>query len=119
VSALTSSYSDPPPNGIWITLNRLLAVLIAVTVLTIVLYRYMPDLGQSRQQLAKIEALKEDIDQQRQLLARRLREEALLKRDPEYISLIARDKLDLMKEGETIYRVEPPKPDPAKMRLNH
>ncbi len=38
-------------------------------------------------------------------------------RDPEYIGLMARDRLDLMKEGETIYRLEPPKIDPSKMRL--
>jgi hypothetical protein len=30
---------------------------------------------------------------------------------------VARDRLDLMKEGETIYRQEAPKPDKAKMRL--
>jgi cell division protein FtsB len=118
VSAIPTSYSPPPHSGIWITLNRFLAVLIGVTVLTIVLYRYMPDLGKSRDQLSQIESLQSEIDQQRQLLNRRMREEALLKRDPEYISLIARDKLDIMKPGETIYRVEPPKPDPARMRLN-
>jgi cell division protein FtsB len=32
------------------------------------------------------------------------REEMLLKRDPEFISVIARDKLELMKDGETIYQ---------------
>jgi cell division protein FtsB len=30
----------------------------------------------------------------------------LLKTDPAYLETIARDRLDLMKEGETIFRVE-------------
>lgn len=34
------------------------------------------------------------------------REVTLLETDPEYIETIARDKLDLMKDGETIYRLD-------------
>jgi cell division protein FtsB len=33
-------------------------------------------------------------------------EVTLLKADPTYLETIARDKLDLMKEGETIFRLE-------------
>ena len=51
-------------------------------------------------------------------LARNTREAELLKLDPEYAGLIARDRLDLMKEGETIYRFDPPRGLKAKMRLN-
>jgi cell division protein FtsB len=32
----------------------------------------------------------------------------LLKTDPGYLEMIARDRLDLMKEGETVFRLEPP-----------
>lgn len=45
---------------------------------------------------------------------RLLREKNLLKTDPEYIENIARDKLDLMKPGETIYRLDN-KPTAQKM----
>ncbi|MBV9644407.1 MAG: septum formation initiator family protein, partial [Verrucomicrobia bacterium] len=31
----------------------------------------------------------------------------LLQNDPSYTELLARDKLDLMKPGETIFRMEP------------
>jgi cell division protein FtsB len=57
-----------------------------------------------------------DLEQQKMQLARYEREEMLLRRDPEYAGLIARDKLDLMKEGETIYRLDDPQFDPAKFR---
>ncbi len=52
------------------------------------------------------------------VLARHEREENLLRRDPEYVGMIARDHLDLMKEGETIYRLDPPKPNPSVMKRN-
>ena len=35
------------------------------------------------------------------------RQMALLQNDPAYTELLARDKLDLMKPGETIFRMEP------------
>ncbi len=37
------------------------------------------------------------------------REISWLKTDPTYLETIARDRLDLMKEGETIFRLEPSK----------
>jgi len=43
------------------------------------------------------------------LLARATREISWLKTDPNYLETVARDRLDLMKEGETIFRLEPAK----------
>ena len=45
---------------------------------------------------------------QKILLARQTREVNLLKTDATYLETITRDRLDLMKEGETIFRLEPP-----------
>ena len=42
----------------------------------------------------------------------------MLKHDREYVGLIARDRLDLMGEGETIYRLDPPRVEKGKMKLN-
>ena len=36
-----------------------------------------------------------------------------MQNDPEYLGIKARDRLDLMKEGETILRVDPPSNRPA------
>ena len=48
------------------------------------------------------------VAQQKGLLARQTREIYLLKNDATYLETIARDRLDLMKEGETIFRLETP-----------
>ena len=85
--------------------------------MAIVGYRFLPEVTKRRDQQTRVEQLKAEVEKQRQLLVRNTRIEELLKHDPEYVSLVARDRLDLMKEGETIYRLEAPKPDKGRMRL--
>ena len=55
---------------------------------------------------AEIDNLQAQVTEQKQLLARQTREANLLKTDATYLETIARDRLDLMKEGETIVRLE-------------
>ena len=118
MSALHSAdFRDPSEGGLWTSLNRFVATLIVVIVATAIGYRMIPELGKERDQDARIETLRMEVEQQKQLLARQTRAEQLLRNDPEYAGLIARDRLDLMKPGETIFRIEP-RVDPSKMRLN-
>jgi cell division protein FtsB len=120
VSAAHGHFQTSSPNGgIWYFLNRLLCVLILLIVGAIAAYHFLPEVSKRRDQQARVEQLKLEVDKQRQLLIRNQRAEELLKHDPEYVGLVARDRLDLMKEGETIYRIDPPKPDRANMRLMH
>ncbi len=56
---------------------------------------------------AEIDTLQAQRDEQKMLLARATREVNWLKTDPTYLETIARDRLDLMKEGETVFRLEP------------
>ena len=79
-------------------------------------YSFLPEVSKRKEQTQRIEALKQELENQRMLLTRFTREEYLLKHDPEYAGLIARDKLDLMRPGETIYRFDPPRIDPKVIR---
>src|SRR5205085_2608229 len=63
---------------------------------------------------AEIDALQAQVNEQKTILGRQTREVNLLKTDPTYLETIARDRLDLMKEGETIFRLEPVKAVPSK-----
>jgi len=45
-------------------------------------------------------------DEELSLQRKQQREVQLLQSNPEYLELVARDKLDLMKEGETIFRLQ-------------
>ncbi len=79
-------------------------------------YSFMPELKKRKAADARVDELTSQIEGQQMLLARLQREENLLKHDPEYVGLIARDRLDLMKEGETIYRLDSPRTSVAKPR---
>ena len=107
-----------PSGGIWHSLNRLLAVLILVGIAGVVAIHFNPELAKRRAQRAILDQLKVEVEAARQEFARNSREEYLLAHDPEYLAIIARDRLDLMKEGEMIYRLEAPRVEKAKMRLN-
>jgi cell division protein FtsB len=58
------------------------------------------------QSRAEIDNLQQLVNDQQNLLAHQTREINLLKTDSTYLETVARDRLDLMKEGETIFRLE-------------
>jgi cell division protein FtsB len=104
---------------VWHSLNRLLVTLIAFTVITLIACAFVPELKNAREQSDRVDQLRGEIQDQQTLLAQHTREVELLKNDPTYIETIARDRLDMMKDGETIYRIDPaPTPDQSHMRLN-
>ncbi|MEO8351252.1 MAG: septum formation initiator family protein, partial [Chthoniobacteraceae bacterium] len=106
-----------PSDGIWYSLSKVMLMLIVLSAAIPFAYSFMPEVSKRREQRTRIEMLTGEVEKLRMTLARGEREENLLRNDPEYIAIIARDKLDLMKEGETIYRIDPPKIDPSSLRL--
>ena len=66
---------------------------------------------------ARLSSMKKDLAAQQERLAdlkkrnsEHDREVKLLQTDPQYLEIIAREKLDLMKEGETIFRLSNAQP---------
>jgi cell division protein FtsB len=108
---MSSDYGDfrnRQPEGVWHSLNRLLIALIMFAGILLIAYPFVAELKDQRERAARIESLKAEVQKQKDLLVQRTREEERLKNDREYIEMVARDRLDLMKEGETIYRLEAP-----------
>jgi cell division protein FtsB len=98
--------SDP---SFWNALNRvLLALVIAGGIAGIVLWFY-PEVARRDQMARNLLEEKEELIAQQTLRKQREREVYLLENDKEYIETIARDKLDMMKERETIFRLDPTK----------
>jgi cell division protein DivIC len=98
--------SDP---SFWNALNRvLLALVIAGGIAGIVLWFY-PEVARRDQMARNLLEDQEELVAQQSLRKQREREVYLLENDKEYIETIARDKLDMMKEGETIFRLDPTK----------
>jgi len=67
---------------------------------------FVPPYKKLNQSRAEIDNLLAQVTDQKTLLARQTREVNLLKTDAAYLETITRDRLDMMKEGETIFRLE-------------
>jgi cell division protein FtsB len=93
---------------VWQRLNSVLRVLLAVAVVLVIASLFLPLYKKRAQSQNEIDALQNQVNDQKMLLAHQTREVNLLKTDPVYLETIARDRLDLMKDGETIFRLEPP-----------
>jgi cell division protein FtsB len=92
---------------VWQRLNRVLGILLFVAIWLVIVSLFVPPYKKLTQSRAEIDALQAQVNDQKILLARQNREVTLLQTDTTYLETIARDRLDLMKEGETIFRLEP------------
>jgi cell division protein FtsB len=100
---------------VWQRLNRILLVLLIIAIWLVIVSLFVPPYKKLMQSRTEIDNLQQQVNEQQTLLARQTREVNLLKTDVSYLETIARDRLDLMKEGETIFRLETAraKPKPA------
>lgn len=98
---------------VWQRLNRILFALLFLAVWLGIISLFVPPWKKIQAAHAEIDALQAQRDEQKMLLARANREVNWLKTDPAYLEIIARDRLDLMKYGETVFRLEAAK-SPAK-----
>jgi len=69
---------------------------------------FIPIFKQRHDESMKIEQLENDIAKQKALLARQTREADMLKNNPDYVATLAYDRLEMMKPGDTIIRLEAP-----------
>jgi cell division protein FtsB len=91
--------------------NRIIAFLIVVGIIAAAVAYILPELRRQREAQAQVDALRRQVEARRIEVARQTRQVSWLQNNPEYLGIYARDKFDLMKEGETIFRLEPAKPD--------
>jgi len=91
---------------VWQRLNRILLVLLVIAIWLVIVSLFVPPYKKLMQSRAEVDNLQQQVNDQQNLLARQTREVNLLKTDVTYLETIARDRLDLMKEGETIFRLE-------------
>jgi len=91
---------------VWQRLNSILRVLLVLAIALVIVSLFLPQAKKLSQSRTEIENLQTQVNEQKILLARQTREVNLLKTDPSYLETMARDRLDLMKEGESIFRLE-------------
>ena len=91
---------------VWQRWNRVLLTLLFLAVWLVIISLFVPPYKKLKMGQEDISKLQQQRDDQQALLAKQTREVNLLKTDPVYLETIARDRLDLMKEGETVFRLE-------------
>ena len=92
---------------IWQRLTRLLIGVFLLGLLILVLSYFMPEVDKQRDadmELAILTKRHDELTERRDAFADEFER---LKNNREYFELVARDKLDLQLEGETIYRIDP------------
>ena len=94
--------------SIWQQLNRVLRALLVLACILVIVSFFIPQYKKLTQSRGEIDGLQAQVTEQKMQLARQTRDVSLLKTDAGYLETIARDRLDLMKEGETIFRLEQP-----------
>lgn len=93
--------------SVWQQLNRIVRALLCVAIALVLVSLFIPQHKKLAVIRGEIDSLEAQLKEKKGLLGRQNREVALLKNDPVYLETVARDRLDYMKEGETIFRVEP------------
>lgn len=94
----------------WRSINTVLTILVGVGMMAVLALWIYPEIRKLDHLQSELESKERVLTEQRLLRQDQERQVQLLRTDPEYIEIIARDKLDLMKEGETIIRLETPAP---------
>ena len=100
---------EPPTVTVWQRINRLLWVVIVLTVVMLIIGAFMPQLDRMREERRKNDDLQRSVAQQKAINTHLQNQANWLVNDPDYLAIYARDKRNMMKEGETILVIDPPK----------
>ena len=99
-------YSSPKEDRFRGFLSQVLHILIFLAIAILLTCWFLPLLRERQKQQRALQTLKEQVEQERTVLNKRTRMLNLLQSDQSYLELLARDKLDMMKPGETIFRMD-------------
>lgn len=100
-------YDQPKGDRIRSLLNKVLYLLVFVAAFILLVCWFLPLVREQQRQQHALQVLKQQVEQEKVSYNKQTKKLALLQNDPAYIELLARDKLDLMKPGETIFRMDP------------
>ena len=93
----------------WHRLNRVLQALVVAGFLLTVGVMFYPVWEKQNDMRLRLLTLEAEKNEKTTQLAKSQRELDLLRNDREYLETIARDRLNVMKPGETIFRIELPR----------
>jgi len=93
----------------WHRLNKVITVLVILGFFLCIAVVFYPAWQRREDMRARVIALQKELAEKTEQLQADNRKIELLRNDPEYVETIARDRINVMKPGETIFRVEVPR----------
>lgn len=93
----------------WHRINKVLTGFVVLAVLLGVGVMFYPVWHKQQEMRGRVAILSSEKTEKTRQLAAARRKLHLLQNDPEYVETIARDRINVMKPGETIFRVELPR----------
>ena len=93
----------------WHRLNKVITTLVVLGFLICIAVVFYPAWQRRENMRARVIALQNEQTEKAAQLQTSTRQIELLRNDPEYVETIARDRINVMKPGETIFRVEIPR----------
>jgi cell division protein FtsB len=103
---------------VWHKANRMMIALIVAGCAAVTVAAFYPEIVRYHSLTRQLAEEKSVLANEELKKARRSREVDLLKNDGEYVEIIARDRIGVMKEGETIYRLDTPAAPTQKKSAN-
>ncbi|MGH9695706.1 MAG: FtsB family cell division protein [Bryobacteraceae bacterium] len=94
--------------SIWQQMNAVLRVLLFIAFWMLIISFFLPPYKQLQRDRSEYDQMHTKLVEQKTTLARLTKQVTLLRSDPTYLETLARDRLEMMKEGETIFRLESP-----------
>jgi cell division protein FtsB len=101
------NYDEPRDDWLRSLLTKILYLLIFLATFILLICWFLPLVKERQRQQHALQNLKQQVEQEKASYNRQSKKLTLLQNDPAYTELLARDKLDLMKPGETIFRMDP------------
>jgi len=107
VRSAYDSFNDSHTDWLRLLLNRILYILLIAAILILMTCWFLPLLKERQKQQLALQSLEQQLAQEKLVYKREQKKLAWIQNDPNYLELLARDKLDLKKPEEKIFRVEP------------
>jgi cell division protein FtsB len=101
-----STAAAVPRASLWKRLSRLMEVVIYALLVLAVVKLFGPEIERHEELIAEKERLEAIRDTKEAEVVRLRQEHRLLKTDKEFLETVARDRLNLQREGEHVVRIE-------------
>jgi cell division protein FtsB len=95
-----------PHTNVWKRLSRVMEVVIYVLLILTVVKLFGPEMERQNELVAEKERISLIRDEKKERVERLRQEHRLLKTDKGYLETVARDRLNLQREGEHIIRID-------------